>query len=147
MHGILVEGGENVISDNTCTFNSRHGINIVDGGSNMLDANTCNGNTRCGISIYRSSDCVLSNNHCYDNGDGYANIEVSGDGTTPSNYNTLIANECRRYGGFTTDYGIYISGGVNAVGNRLFNNHCYDHDVADLRDDGQYTVYGHNRFM
>ncbi len=146
MHGIYDEGGSNVISENVCTNNTRHGIYVFETTSVMVLNNTLFTNTRSGIVIMRSSNCYVSNNNSWDNGNGYSNIEINGDATGNANDNTIIGNHCARYGGATTDHGIYIKGGAYASGNRLFDNYCHGHDVSDLRDDGVQTVYGHNKF-
>jgi len=145
-HGIVIEDEETVVSDNICTFNQGHGIYVNTAGSTMVSDNTVNGNVQDGIRIYRSSRCHVSDNHVYDQGNGWSEIHIEGDGAGDASYNTISGNECYRYVTFNTDYGIRIVGGANAVGNRLFNNVATDHDVADLDDGGLNTVYGHNQF-
>ncbi len=142
--GILINVNETVISDNLCSSNAHHGIYIyARGGARVVD-NVTMYNQRDGIRIYRSDGCLVSDNRTSDNGDGWANIHIEGDGTDTADDNIVSGNHCMRFGAWLTDYGIRILGGANANGNLITGNVCLGNDVEQINDVGQDTRYGHN---
>ncbi len=160
-HGIAITVSDCTITGNTCDENSRDGI-YVTGENNVITGNTCNrndfeGNTymgiyisgdncvvtgnQCtenglhGIYIFRSSNCAISGNGCFNQytGDG---INITGDGTTNSDYNIVTGNNCYS----NASHGIEIAGGANANENRVINNKLTGNVTAPFADAGTNTM-------
>ena len=140
--GITIYNGSvnNTITGNTCADSTTDsGIDIAISNENVVTGNQCDSNALHGIYIYRSSYCSVTGNGCHnqDSGDG---INVTGDATTNSDYNTLTGNACTG----NADDGIEIAGGGDANKNIVVGNQLLGNTGTALVDGGVATDVGHN---
>lgn len=106
--GVTVLGPDNLIKDNQCILNGRHGILVAAVGT-VVDGNRCYDNSQTqagasdGIHIYTGEDrCVISNNYC---------ASQSGEDQTQAN-------------------GIYLESGVDEA--IISDNYCYQHAASGI---------------
>jgi len=144
--GINIGGGSvnNTITGNTCVGNDAagttyHGISISASNENTITGNQCSGNGLHGIYIYRSSNCTVTGNGCHNQntGDG---INVTGDGTTNADFNSLTGNVCTG----NASNGIEVVGAGDANENIVVANNLKNNTGAGLADAGLLTQLGHN---
>jgi parallel beta-helix repeat protein len=94
-------GGDrfNVVSNNVCRDNSRHGICANGGGANLIVGNVCLDNSRAksgtcsGIALQNATRCAVTGNHCSCDGEKTTQkygIEEIGE----ANENTITGNLC-----------------------------------------------------
>ncbi len=94
-------GGDrfNVVSNNVCRDNGRHGIHASGGGGNLIVGNVCLDNSRdkpgtcSGIALQNATRCVISSNHCSCDGEKPTQkygIEEIG----YADENTITVNQC-----------------------------------------------------
>jgi len=79
-------------------------------------------------------------NSCYDNDNGDG-INVTGDATTNSDYNSLTGNTCTGNG----DDGIAIEGTTDANQNIVVANNLYNNSGTDLVDNGTSSLIRDNK--
>jgi parallel beta-helix repeat protein len=140
----LLDCSNNTVTGNTCIANGTggtkySGICIRSSNENVVTGNRCNSNGLHGIYIYRSSYCAITGNTCanQETADG---INVTGDGTTNADYNTLTGNVCTGNG----DDGIEIAGAGYANKNIVVANQLLGNSGTALVDGGTNTEIGHN---
>lgn len=138
--GIQLAGSNDncTITGNFCYDNDDYGIAILTSDQCAITGNNCTGSGSHGIYVFRSSsNTITGNSSCSNGADG---INVTGDGTTNSDYNTLTGNTCTG----NTDDGIEIAGAGNANKNIVLGNQLLNNTGAALTDGGTDTEAGHN---
>lgn len=144
-HGLLLTNGSdnNTITGNHFSYAGNagtHGIFVdSDSDNNIISSNTLFHNDMHGLYVFRSSRNSIVGNNCEGNEDGDG-INITGDGTTNSDYNTVVGNVCYLNG----SQGIKIIGGADANKNIVLGNQLISNVLGQLSDSGTLTEVAHN---
>ncbi len=131
--GIVVQGSNNEISNNTCRRNSVIGIAIDSGSHNLIIDNYLSENVICGVDLLAwSSWSIVARNVCISSpNDG---IDVSG-----SSNNSIEDNTCAQNGfagicltSLSWVVGSQIVGIYNSTQNQVRSNLCYYNDFYGI---------------
>ena len=136
LHGVLLGGNTNIVSDNHIWVNTEDGINCS-GDQNVITGNRVNTNGRSGIGVVGSTGGVVNDNFIKNNGQGGFAVDTETGVRLNTCSNIVVDGNFildDSSGAETQRYGVHIYAASNCVvSNNVIKNHVTD--GIELDDD------------